>query len=597
MMKKICILLSFACSSAMMLAQIPAGYYSTANGLTGAALKTRLSAIITSGHSVHSYDALYDAYPTTDTDKFFEDDRTVLDMYSERPLAADPYNYTHGNNRCGNYSVEGDCYNREHVIPQSLFNEASPMVSDLMFIRPTDGKVNGIRSNYPFGVVTNPTSNGTTLNGGKLGPNTTQGYSGTVFEPIDEFKGDIARMFFYFVTRYESRLSTFSTGNMLGGSAFPGLQTWELNTLLAWNNQDPVSIQEIDRNNNSYAIQGNRNPFIDRPEFVDLVWGASATDNVPPSAPTALSVGAVSYNSVALTWNAATDDVKLFNYDIYVNGVLSKTVSTTNTVIYGLIPSTAYTFYVVAKDMRSNASSPSNTVSATTLAQNTTTGSACGFENFDNFILNTTTSNYAARSWTNDGVNWNATNARVDWKINNDNAITLKNGVLTSSTLSNGISSLTVTTQSNFGNTFGNYVLKINGVVKGYIPYSNTVTTTTISNIDVAGAFTISLSEANTASTNRVSFDNLSWTCYSGAAAVNETSGKQNLTVYPNPVRNSEFYISGLGNNEAIQIYGMNGQFIKTLTNVKDKQKISLKLPKGVYILKTKDQSTKLIVE
>lgn len=596
-MKKTFLFLALAFSSAIMFAQIPTGYYNTANGLTGAMLKTRLSAIITSGHQVNSYDALYNAYPSTDTDKFFEDDRTVLDMYSERPLAADPYNYTHGVKKCGNYSVEGDCYNREHVIPQSLFNEASPMVSDLMFIRPTDGKVNGLRSNYPFGEVTNPTSSGTTLNGSKLGPNTTQGYGGTVFEPIDEFKGDIARMFFYFVTRYESRLSSFETGNMLGGSAFPGLQNWELATLLTWHNEDPVSIQEIDRNNNSYTFQNNRNPFIDRPEFVDLIWGASATDNTPPSAPTALSVGAVSYNSVALTWNASTDDVKLFNYDVYVNGVLNKTVTKTNTVIYGLTPSTPYSFYIVAKDMRSNNSAPSNIASATTLAETTTTGSACGFENFDNFTLNTTTSNYATRTWTNNSVNWNATNARVDLKINDDNAITLKNGVLTSSTLPNGISSLTVTTQSNFGNTSGNYVLKINGVSKGNIPYSNTPTTTTITGIDVLGSFTISLSEANTASTNRVSFDNLSWTCFDGAAAVSDTSGKQNLTVYPNPVRNNEFYISGLGNNEAVQVYGINGQFIKTLSNVKDKQKISIKLPKGVYILKTKDQSTKLIVE
>ena len=137
------------------------------------------------------------------------------------------------------------------------------MVSDIHHIPPTDGKVNGMRSNNPFGVVTSPSF--TSQNGSKLGKNTTAGYSGVVFEPIDAFKGDIARMVFYFVTRYESKLSSFSTGNMLGGSAYPGLQNWELQVLLAWNAADPVSQREIDRNNAAYAYQGNRNPYIDNP--------------------------------------------------------------------------------------------------------------------------------------------------------------------------------------------------------------------------------------------------------------------------------------------------------------------------------------------
>jgi endonuclease I len=135
------------------------------------------------------------------------------------------------------------------------------MRGDIHFVTPTDGKVNGMRSNYPFGIITSPTY--TSSNGSKLGPNSTTGYSGTVFEPIDEFKGDIARMVLYFITRYESKLSGFSTGNMLGGSAFPGLQSWELQVLLAWNNADPVSQREIDRNNAAYTYQGNRNPYID----------------------------------------------------------------------------------------------------------------------------------------------------------------------------------------------------------------------------------------------------------------------------------------------------------------------------------------------
>ncbi|WP_294237312.1 endonuclease [uncultured Chryseobacterium sp.] len=266
-------------------AQAPSGYYSSANGLSGASLKTALSTIITNGHQDRGYNGLWTGYKTTDIDKNYENDGSILDIYSEKPSGADPYKFTPVTNQCGTYSTEGNCYNREHLVPQSLFSEAAPMVSDIHFIRATDGKVNGMRSNYPFGKV--GTASFTSKNGSKLGNSVSSGYSGTVFEPIDEFKGDVARMIFYFVTRYQSKLSTFSSGNMLGSSAFPGLQTWELNVLLAWHNQDPVSQAEINRNNASYSFQGNRNPFIDNPNYVSQIWGPSSTSGssttTPPS--------------------------------------------------------------------------------------------------------------------------------------------------------------------------------------------------------------------------------------------------------------------------------------------------------------------------
>ena len=255
-------------------AQIPAGYYDGTAGLTGYPLKTKLSQIITAGYQTKSYDALYDAYPSSDTDKWYENDGSVLDIYSENPSGPDPYKYTHGVKKCGNYSVEGDCYNREHTVPQSLFGEKPPMVSDIHHILPTDGKVNGMRSNYPFGKVTNPTW--TSKNGSKVGNNTVGSFSGTSFEPINEFKGDIARCLLYFVTRYQSQLSTFSSGNILNTSNVnQGLQTFELNLLLLWHQQDPVSEREITRNNAAYAHQKNRNPYIDHPEWVTTIWGTS----------------------------------------------------------------------------------------------------------------------------------------------------------------------------------------------------------------------------------------------------------------------------------------------------------------------------------
>lgn len=253
--------------------------------MTGASLKTALSSIITNGHQDKGYGGLWTGYKTTDIDKNYENDGSILDIYSEKPTGTDPYKFTPGTNQCGTYSVEGNCYNREHIVPQSLFNEASPMVSDINFIRATDGKVNGMRSNYPFGKV--GTATFTSKNGSKLGNSVSSGYAGTVFEPIDEFKGDVARMIFYFVTRYQSKLSTFSSGNMLGSTTFPGLQTWELNVLSAWHNQDPVSQAEINRNNASYSYQGNRNPFIDNPSYVNQIWGTgSGGGTTNPETPT-----------------------------------------------------------------------------------------------------------------------------------------------------------------------------------------------------------------------------------------------------------------------------------------------------------------------
>ncbi len=356
------LLLGFMFSIA--LAQAPANYYNGTEGLTGAALKTKLSQIITAGHKDNGYDGLYNGYPTTDSDHYYENDGTVLDIYSENPTGTDPYTYRHGIKKCGNYSVEGDCYNREHVIPQSFFNQQSPMRGDIHFVRPTDGKVNGMRSNYPFGAVNSPSF--TSKNGTKVGPSSSPGYGGTVAEPIDEFKGDIARMVFYFVTRYESRLSSFSTGNMLGGSAYPGLQAWERDVLLAWSVQDPVSPTEIERNNASYVFQKNRNPFIDRPDWVQLIWGTQTVDNQAPSAPANLAVVSTTTASANLSWTASTDNIGVAYYKIFVNGVFHSNSNATTATVSGLAQGTTYAFYVIAVDGANNASVQSNTATGTT---------------------------------------------------------------------------------------------------------------------------------------------------------------------------------------------------------------------------------------
>jgi endonuclease I len=343
-------------------AQAPAGYYNNATG-SGYALKTQLYNII-KDHTVQDYAGLYVTYETSDIDKFYENDGSVLDMYSENPAGVDPYNYSiTATQRCGNYAIEGDCYNREHIIPQSVFSSASPMVSDAHFITPTDGKVNGIRSNYPHSVVATPTL--TTQNGSKLGESTTAGYTGPVFEPIDDFKGDIARMYFYFATRYENTVASYNYA-MFNNSTNKVFTTAFLNQLLAWHIQDPVSPREIARNNAIYARQNNRNPFIDNPQYVNAIWKIEAVDTEAPTAATSLTVTNTTSNSASLSWTAATDNVAVTGYDIYVNGNFKTTETGLTATVTGLAASTTYSFYIVTRDAERNSSVASASVDGTT---------------------------------------------------------------------------------------------------------------------------------------------------------------------------------------------------------------------------------------
>lgn len=254
-------------------AQVPSNYYNSATG-TGYVLKTQLYNII-KDHDSQSYSSLWTLYnDNAYKDFYYENDGTLLDVYSEKPNGADSYTYTIGSSdQCGNYSGEGDCYNREHIIPQSVFDEASPMRTDGHHVIPTDGYVNGMRGNHPIGKVN--VADWTSTNGSKRGSSAVSGYTGTVFEPIDEFKGDIARIYFYFATRYENKVSNWNYA-MFNGTSNQVFTDGFLDMLLEWHENDPVSEREIAINNRVYQFQGNRNPFIDNPQYVHDIWGYSS---------------------------------------------------------------------------------------------------------------------------------------------------------------------------------------------------------------------------------------------------------------------------------------------------------------------------------
>ncbi|MFA3791066.1 endonuclease [Aliiglaciecola sp. SL4] len=253
------------------------GYYANASGLSGYNLKSALYDII-KNHSSQGYSGLWTFYSSYSLDQYYENDGSILDIYAERPASNDPYTYSAGSDQCGNYSGEGSCYNREHAFPRSWFGGAiEPMNSDVHHIFATDGYVNSKRGSYPYGEV--GSASFTSQNGSLLGSaRSGLGYSGTVFEPIDEFKGDLARAYFYMATRYENVIAGWDSNSsfvdaVLNGTANQVFESWFVDLMKTWHNQDPVSQLEIDRNDAAHSYQGNRNPFVDHPEFVAEIWG------------------------------------------------------------------------------------------------------------------------------------------------------------------------------------------------------------------------------------------------------------------------------------------------------------------------------------
>ena len=262
-MKKFFVLFLSVSFALLVSAQAPSNYYNSANGLTGNQLKVALHNIV-KGHTSISYGDILNAFWSTDN----KGNGVVWDMYSDIPGGTPPYIYYLGQDNCGQYDSEGDCYNREHSWPQSWFNNDATARTDLHHIFPTDGFVNGKRGNNAFGEVRSATW--ISRNGSKLGPCKTSGFTGTVFEPIDEYKGDLARALMYMSVRYYSEDGSWSTSDMTNKSE---IKPWAIQLLLRWNDQDPVSQKEINRNNVIYRdYQHNRNPFVDHPEYARMIW-------------------------------------------------------------------------------------------------------------------------------------------------------------------------------------------------------------------------------------------------------------------------------------------------------------------------------------
>lgn len=360
--------------------QVPTNYYDGTSGLNGYELKSKLHDIVSKKTITWHYGDLPNFYGKTDVDHFYDydssNDTYLLDMYSNNPTGTTAYHYTK-ENLISSAGAEGLGYNREHMMPQSSFNSNYPMYSDLFFVIPTDARINQLRSNYPYGIA-GTTNYYTFTNGSKISKNGTpnSGYTGRVYEPNSEFKGDIARSLLYYVVRYEGKLNSFNFYNgtspandtsPLDGSEEKAYEDWFLALLLQWHNNDPVSPKEIERNNRVFAIQKNRNPFIDHPEWVNAIWSQSPVV-VVPEAPADLSSSKTSAYFVNLTWTPSSD-TNVLGYKIYQNGTSLGYSKNANFTVDHLSPSTLYQFTVKAYYKNYTESPESNLLSVTTLDQ------------------------------------------------------------------------------------------------------------------------------------------------------------------------------------------------------------------------------------
>lgn len=236
-------------------------------------------------------------------------------------------NFVYSTNQCGNYKVEGDCYNREHSIPKSWWGSGdsakTKQGADPIIVIPTDGKINSYRSNYPLGVVDTSKSYSYSNNEySKWGDgSSTYGYTSDVFEPNDDIKGDLARIVFYACVRYSSRTSnyvSYPTYNWRqetpGQSTFNGIEPTQSNNgadfcltdyaiklFTKWHNDDKPDDWERTINERFYNVQSNKNPFIDRPEYVNTLWGSNSNATEYTDDPTPSTDPTISINPTSLT--------------------------------------------------------------------------------------------------------------------------------------------------------------------------------------------------------------------------------------------------------------------------------------------------------
>lgn len=242
------------------IAAVPPGYYSSIDGEDNLTIKARLRDIIAK-HTVLGYSSLWEYYPST---YYVGEPKTqVFDLYSNEVRFYD-----------GSSAIPN--MNKEHCVPQSWWGGGTSVAqgNDLFNVAPSDATANSKKSNYPLGKCDKVTwTNGVT----SIGTATIGNYTGNVFEPFDEYKGDFARIYFYVATAYPD-VWVEGKAFAMDKTSDKTLMDWIIPMLLEWSRMDPVDEIEVQRNEDIFNIQGNRNPFIDYPELADYIWGSKSEE-------------------------------------------------------------------------------------------------------------------------------------------------------------------------------------------------------------------------------------------------------------------------------------------------------------------------------
>lgn len=332
------IALAFFCTVGNLFA-VDKSYYNSLDGKSGTALREAMTTLLYNKHTTGlGYNWVFDGID-------WDSDGNVYDIYSDCGHTK--------NDETSSYKCCCDAINREHVVPQSTFNSQYPQYADRHHLFVVDGKVNGYRSDYAFGecsggakgscsnasTVKPSEGNATCSNHefGKLGTSTFTevSISEKVYEPSDDYKGDIARAIMYMVIRYATASDCkVKSGSGTGGNSYPvtawsssthcglmfssslstnyGLSAYGKALLMKWHRNDPVSAKEIARNNGVEAKQGNRNPFVDLPDLAEYLWGTHAGEAVALSSldiATGSSGGGSSTYQVILNRHGATQTI------------------------------------------------------------------------------------------------------------------------------------------------------------------------------------------------------------------------------------------------------------------------------------------------
>ena len=280
-------------------------------------------------------------------------------------------------------SGESFVWNREHVFSKSLANpvliglgSSKGPGSDAHNLRPADRSTNSSRNNFKFTLGQGNSGRSSITYSGPQGPETRGWYPG------DEWKGDVARMMMYMYLRYGEQCLPTAVG--VGSQQF--ITDDMIDLFLQWNIEDPVSEFEKGRNTfhenstNTYA-QGNRNPFIDNPYLATRIWGGesaedlwgnyTSSDTEAPTTPTNVVASNETSSTIDITWTAASDNIGVTQYRIYIDAVLTAQTAEVNFKITNLQPGTSYNIQIEARDLINNKSEKSNLITATTTSDTT----------------------------------------------------------------------------------------------------------------------------------------------------------------------------------------------------------------------------------